>query len=65
MSDRPLIRLTLKPLPDDVPEAIRLRHVLKRLLRTYGFRCMAIDNVADARTPPAARRDATGNEAAE
>ena len=29
-----------------VPEAVRLRHVLRRLLRTYAFRCERIAPVA-------------------
>jgi hypothetical protein len=33
--------LTIRPLPDRTPVEIRLRHVLKRLLRSYGFRCVS------------------------
>lgn len=46
MTDRPAepdIHLTLRPLPDTVPVAVRLRHVLKRLLRDHRFRCIRID----------------------
>ncbi len=31
--------LKIESMPSGVPVFIRLRHVLKRLLRTYGFRC--------------------------
>jgi hypothetical protein len=62
MADRPLYRLTLRPLPGDVPPAIRLRAVLKRLLRSYGFRAVRVEEVrpnAD-RQPAAAAERAVG-----
>lgn len=37
--------LTLRPMPSAVPDAIRLRRVLKLLLRTYGFRCVDVREV--------------------
>jgi hypothetical protein len=46
--------LTLESVPCDVPLASRLRSVLKRLLRTYGFRCTRIDG--DALDEPAGRK---------
>lgn len=49
---KPQIQLTLESVPSTVPVAIRLRSVLKRLLRTYGFRCTRIDG--DALDGPAA-----------
>jgi hypothetical protein len=43
MIDRPTYRLDLRPEPDvRVPDAIRLRKLLKALLRGYGFRAVAI-----------------------
>jgi hypothetical protein len=38
-----VVTLTLKALPDDVPADVRLRQLLKRLLRTYRFRCVRIE----------------------
>ncbi len=34
--------VTLRALPSSIPAAVRLRHVLKRLLRTYSMRCTSI-----------------------
>jgi len=49
-------RLTLRALPGDTPVAIRLRHVLKGLLRAWGFRCERVEQLhqeteADAPQP--------------
>jgi hypothetical protein len=33
------IRLTLRPLPSEIPVGVRLRKLMKALLRSYGFRC--------------------------
>ncbi len=41
-------RLTLRDLPDDLPVAIRLRHVLKCLLRAWAFRCERVEEMAAA-----------------
>ncbi len=39
--------LTLRLLPEDgIPDAIRLRHALKCLLRSYGIRCETIFSAA-------------------
>jgi hypothetical protein len=48
---QPQILLTLESIPCHVPLAIRLRSVLKRLLRTYGFRCTSVagDALDDAK----------------
>ena len=40
---QPTFVLTLRALPSDVPVVVRLRGVLKRLLRGYGFRCVTIE----------------------
>jgi len=46
MSERPIYRLRLRPLKDVDP--IRaLRHVLKRLLRTYGMKCISVEEEND------------------
>jgi hypothetical protein len=62
---RPRIILTLEPLPltpPGAPLAVRIRSVLKRLLRSYRFKCVALtgdveDGTAfgglDERTTPA------------
>jgi hypothetical protein len=34
--------IVLRPLPDPVPAAVRLRRLLKAALRTYRFRCLAL-----------------------
>lgn len=35
--------LTLEPLPGKLPAIVRLRRLLKRLLRSGGFRCVRIE----------------------
>jgi hypothetical protein len=45
MADQPDYRLTLRPLASDVPVPVRLRGALKRLLRTYQFRAVAVEEV--------------------
>jgi hypothetical protein len=35
--------LTIRPLASDVPVMVRLRGILKRLLRSYDFRCVTIE----------------------
>jgi hypothetical protein len=52
------ITLTLRPLPADSPASIRLRHALKGLLRSYGFRCLRVDVVAQ---PSGPSQDAAGS----
>jgi hypothetical protein len=37
--------LTIEALPSDVPAALRLRGVLKRLLRTFAFRAVEVAEV--------------------
>lgn len=39
-ADRPIYVLTLRPLPGPIPDAIRLRRLLKLLLRALGLRCI-------------------------
>lgn len=52
-------RLTLRTLPDDTPVAIRLRHVLKGLLRTWGFRAECVEQLQEETEgdPPAITAD--------
>lgn len=38
-----IIRITLKGPDDRTAEARALRHVLKRLLRNYGLKCLRIE----------------------
>jgi hypothetical protein len=45
MSDRTTYRLLLEVPPGPVPEAVRLRRLLKALLRRYGLRCLAVEEV--------------------
>lgn len=47
-----LIRLILRPLPDEVPVEIRLRRLLKSLLRAYGFRCESVETIPDETPTP-------------
>jgi hypothetical protein len=42
---RPTYRLTLQPEPGPVPELQRLKRCLKALLRCYGLRCLAVEQV--------------------
>jgi hypothetical protein len=50
----PDVHLVLRPLPDAVPSAVRLRRLVKSLLRAYSFRLVSIrpvlpaDAIADA-----------------
>ena len=48
MPDPDLIVLVLKPLPDDVPVAVRVRALLKTALRRDRLRCVSLAQ------PPAA-----------
>jgi hypothetical protein len=48
--DPPTYRLTLRALRSEVPPTIRLRSVLKRLLRTFQFRCLEVQEMRDV--PP-------------
>jgi hypothetical protein len=45
MADGPHYRVTLRPLPDQTPEPIRLRHFLKAALRQWGLRAVAVEEV--------------------
>ncbi len=40
--------LTIRALPSETPVAVRLRHVLKGMLRAWGFRCERIEQLPDA-----------------
>jgi hypothetical protein len=46
-SPLPTYRLTLRALPCEVPAVQRLRAVLKRLLRTFKFRCVDVQELKD------------------
>jgi hypothetical protein len=48
VTDRPHYRLTLVSTPTDVPDIIRLRGALKRLLRDFNFRCVAAEQLPAA-----------------
>jgi len=49
MNEQPIYRLRLRALKDVDP--IRaLRHVLKRLLRTYGMKCVSVEEEKDNET---------------
>jgi hypothetical protein len=49
MSEQPIYRLRVRALKDVDP--IRaLRHVLKRLLRTYGMKCISVEEEKDNET---------------
>ena len=39
--------LQIRAEPRDIPETIRLRHLLKRMLRDLGFRCERITLAAE------------------
>jgi hypothetical protein len=45
MSEPERYRLTLRALPDNTLVAIRLRHVLKGLLRAWGFRAERVEQL--------------------
>ena len=45
--------LILQPEPTaQTPEAVRLRWILKRLLRTHGMRCVACREIQEGEGPP-------------
>jgi hypothetical protein len=46
-------RLTIRPGADAVPAIARLRRLLKMLLRGYGFRCVAIEELPASVAPSA------------
>jgi hypothetical protein len=39
-------RVTLRPVGDGPPVAVRLRHLLKLALRACGLRCLAVEKIA-------------------
>jgi hypothetical protein len=41
---KPTYTITLEALPQAVPEIVRLRHLLKTSLRSFGFRCVAVQS---------------------
>lgn len=43
MNTTDTVRLTIRPLPDKTPAALRYRSMLKAMLRQYGFRCLAVE----------------------
>jgi len=49
MNEQPIYRLRLRALPG--VDAVRmLRHILKRLLRTYGMKCISVEAEKDNET---------------
>jgi hypothetical protein len=50
--DPPTYRLTIKAQPDEAPPVIRLRQVLKRLLRSFAFRCVEVMELKDDKAIP-------------
>ena len=58
VSDRPCVRLTLRPEPGSNPDSDypRLRKILKRLLRSLGFRCVRLEWLEEAKTRRTHRR---------
>jgi hypothetical protein len=47
------ILLVLRPLPDELPWAVRLRHVLKRALRSWQLKCVEARLVGSGDLQPA------------
>lgn len=45
MNEGDKVRLTLEALPGPSPPVNRLRQALKALLRSFGFRCLAVEEV--------------------
>jgi hypothetical protein len=45
VSDPQLMLVTIRALPDDAPAAVRLRRWLKLGLRTFGLRCVSVEEV--------------------
>jgi hypothetical protein len=61
LPDRRLFRLTFSALESDIPEANRLRQLLKRLLRAYGFRATGPnEGLEELKPPPPAKPDDLG-----
>jgi hypothetical protein len=54
-----LVKLTFRPLADDVPVAIRLRQLLKHALRALRLRCVCVEDV-DSPKAGAAGQSGTG-----
>lgn len=42
-ADRPVYWLKLRPLPGPIPDGVRLRRLLKRLLRAYGLEFLGFE----------------------
>ena len=61
MSDRPRYRLVVESLPSDVPAPVRLRGVLKRLLRSFAFRAVSVEEVSAAPSRPATAAGGRGD----
>ncbi len=47
MNDKEKYRLTLQALPSNVPAINRLRSALKSLLRTFGLRCLVVEDLTE------------------
>lgn len=55
--NRVTLQLQDEPRPGDPPSSVRLRHVLKRLLRSYGFRAVRVEETTPAGDSPAPATD--------
>ncbi len=49
---RPRFRLTIRSEPSETPAVIRLRHVLKGLLRAWGFRAEVVEDITGGEGKP-------------
>jgi hypothetical protein len=52
-------KIIVRALPSPVPGVVRLRHALKIRLRTYGLRCLSVEELP-AQPPPVATVATTG-----
>jgi len=51
----PRYHLDLEALPGNAPPEVRMRRLLKTLLRAYGMRCIAIEEIRPEKAPERAR----------
>ncbi len=54
-------RLIVQAEHHTVPPIIRIRHVLKRLLRSFGFRCLEIVDITHGELDPCTVTDAAAS----
>jgi hypothetical protein len=60
---RQTFRLTVRPEPWSTPVTVRLRRALKVLLRSFGFRVVAVEQVKVSQTADPDQPDATPGQA--